>query len=100
MGRIWKILGKRFLLITFFAFLTFLGSFVSQSYGEEGLGLRYGVSIFGGVGDAWHNATELTVYGALPRVDVSLHRNWDLEFEGNYSYWNIRNEHDLYFFGR
>jgi opacity protein-like surface antigen len=99
MGGIWKILCKMFLLTTFFAFLTILGSFVSQSYGEEGSGLRYGVSIFGGVGDAWYNETEFTVYGVLPRVDVSLHRNWDLEVEGNYSYWNIRREHDFYFLG-
>jgi hypothetical protein len=99
MGKIWKILNKRFLLITFFAFLTMFGSLISPSYGQDRRNLRYGVSILGGVGDAWHNETELTVYGVLPRVDVSLHRNWDLEFEGNYSYWNIRRENDLYFLG-
>jgi opacity protein-like surface antigen len=51
------------------------------------------------MGDAWHNETDFTVYGILPRIDLTLHRNWDLEFEGNYSYWNIRGEHDLYFLG-
>jgi len=41
----------------------------------------------------------MNVYGFLPRVDLALHRNWDLEFEGNYSYWNISSEKDLYFLG-
>lgn len=99
MGRMWGISNKRFLLIAFLAFLTMFGTLISHSYGEEVSKTKYGVSIFGGMGDAWHNETNFTVYGVLPRIDLPLHRNWDLEFEGNYSYWNIRAEHDLYFLG-
>jgi len=99
MGRRRGILNKRSLLIAFFVFLMVFGSLISDSYAEESRSLRYGVSVFGGIGDAWHNETDFTVFGVLPRVDVALHRNWDLEFEGNYSYWNIRGEHDLYFLG-
>ncbi len=99
MGRIWGILNKKFLLIAFFAFLTMFGPLISRSYGEEKSKIRYGFSIFGGSGDAWHNETDFTTYGFLPRIDLPLHRNWDFEVEGNYSYWNIRGEHDLYFLG-
>lgn len=99
MRRIWKILNKGFWLITFLGFLTVFGSLFSSSYGEDLRNLRYGVSIFGGAGDAWHNKPDLTAYGFLPRVDLPLHEDWDLEIEGNYSYWNIRKEHDLYFLG-
>ncbi len=99
MGGMWGILNKRFLLIAFLAFLAMFGSLNSYSYGEEPSKLRYGVSVFGGSGDAWHNETEFTTFGILPRIDVALHKNWDLEFEGNYSYWNIRRERNLYFVG-
>jgi len=98
MGRTWGT-NKRSLLIAFFVFFAMFGSLISHSYGEESRNLRYGVSVFGGIGDAWHNETEFAVYGVLPRIDVALHRNWDLEVEGNYSYWKIRREHDLYFLG-
>jgi hypothetical protein len=99
MGRISKILNNWFLLITFLTFLTVFGSFLSASHGEDLRNVRYGLSIFGGAGDPFHSKTDLTVFGVLPRVDVFLHRNWDLEFEGNYSCWNIRREHDFYFVG-
>jgi hypothetical protein len=95
---IWKTLNKRLLLLSF-AFLTVYGSLIAPSYGETLRNLRYGVSILGGVGDAWDSEPDFTVYGVLPRVDVPLHRNWDLEFEGNYSYWNMRKGNDLYFLG-
>ncbi len=90
--------GKRYLFFILVPFIA-VGSLISDSYGEEVLRTRYGVSIFGGTGDAWHNETDFTVYGILPRVSFPLHRNWDLDVEGNYSFWNIRREHDLYFLG-
>lgn len=99
MGRMRGILNKRFLLIAFFVFLAMFGSPISHSYGEELSKTKYGFSILGAMGDAWHNETDFTVYGLLPRIGLPLHRNWDLEVEGNYSYWNIRGEHDLYFLG-
>ena len=99
MGEIWeKILRKRHLFFTIVAFMV-VGSSISYSYGEEARKTKYGFSIFGGTGDAWHNETDLTVYGFLPRIAFPLHRIVDLEFEGNYSYWNIRKGHDLYFLG-
>jgi opacity protein-like surface antigen len=30
---------------------------------------------------------------------LALHKNWDLEFEGNCSFYNISREKDLYFLG-
>ena len=99
MGKIWhKALSKNHWIFTVVTFLM-AGSIVSSSYGEEVSRLKYGFSVFGGAGDAWHNETDMTVYGFLPRVDLPLHEHWDLEFEGNYSYWNIRRESDLYFLG-
>lgn len=99
MGTIWKkVLNKGHWTFTVVAFLM-AGSVVSHSYGEGAGGIKYGFSVLGGAGDAWYHETDLTVYGFLPRVDLPLHKNWDLEFEGNYSYWNIRREHDLYFLG-
>ena len=93
-----KRLGKGYWLLTFVA-LFVTGFFVCHSYAEEESRVRYGFSVLGGAGDAWHNETTLTVYGFLPRADVPLHRNWDLELEGNYSYWSIHKEHNLYFLG-
>ncbi len=75
------------------------GYIVSSSYGEEVSKVKYGFSILGGAGDAWRSTPDMRVYGFLPRVDLPLHENWDLEFEGNSSYWDIRKEHDLYFLG-
>ena len=99
MEEIWKeISGRRYLFFTLVTFVM-VGSLISHSYGEEARKTKYGFSIFGGMGDAWHNETEFTVYGFLPRVGFPLHRNWDLEVEGNYSYWNIRREQDFYFLG-
>ena len=93
------VFNKRFLLIAFFAFFAMFASLTSHSNGEESRKLRYGVSVFGGIGDGWHGEPKLTVYGVHPRIDVALHRNWDLEFEGNYTCWDIRRGHDLFFLG-
>jgi opacity protein-like surface antigen len=76
-----------------------IGSMVSHPCAGEERKLKYGFSVFGGTGDAVHNKPNISAYGFLPRIDLALHRNWDLEFEGNYSYWNITRENDLYFLG-
>jgi len=93
-----KSLKKRHWLFAFVYFMV-VGAMISRSYGGENSEVTYGFSILGGFGDAWRNEINLTVYGFLPRVGLPLHRNWDLELEGNYSYWNIRKEHDVYFLG-
>ena len=91
-----KIMIRLHLLLTL---VIMVGSAVSRSFGAEDRNVRYGFSVFGGAGDAWHKETDMTVYGFLPRIDLALHSHWDLEFEGNYSYWNITRVHDLYFLG-
>jgi opacity protein-like surface antigen len=89
---------KRNLVFVFALFIMF-GASISHPYGEEVSKIKYGFSVFGGTGDAVHNKPDISVFGFLPRIDLALHKNWDLEFEGNYSYWNITREHDLYFLG-
>ena len=71
----------------------------SPSYGDEDRKVRYGFSIFGGMGDAFHDTPSMAVYRVLPRISLSLYKNWDLEFEGNFSYYDIHKKHDLYFLG-
>jgi hypothetical protein len=89
---------KRFLLFTFI-FLMITGSFISHSYGEEKK-VRWGVSVFGGTGDVFYNKADMTVFGFLPRISLPLYKkNWDIEFEGNFFYYDIRKTHDLYFLG-
>ena len=75
------------------------GSLFSYSYGDEEKSVKWGFSVFGGTGDAYYNKPDMSVYGILPRIGLALHKNWDLEFEGNYSYWDISGEKDLYFLG-
>ena len=99
MKRICKGTSYRSYLLFIFILLLTIGSLISYSYGEEEKKVKWGFSIFGGTGDAVHSKLDMGVYGFLPRVDLPLHRNWDLEFEGNFSYWNISGEKDLYFLG-
>jgi hypothetical protein len=75
------------------------GSFTSHSYGEEKK-VRWGVSVFGGTGDAFYSKADMAVIGFLPRISLPLYKkNWDLEFEGNLFYYDIRQTHDLFFLG-
>jgi hypothetical protein len=76
-----------------------IGLLVSYAYGEGEKKVKWGYSIFGGAGDTIYSKPDTAVFGFLPRVDLALHRNWDLEFEGNISYWNISGEKSLYFLG-
>jgi hypothetical protein len=89
---------KSYLLFTFIVFMM-IGLLISYSYGEEEKKVNWGFSILGGTGDATHGSPDFNVLGFLPRIDLPLHRNWDLEFEGNSSYYKICKEHDLYFLG-
>jgi hypothetical protein len=75
-----------------------LGSIIPYSYGEEKK-VEWGFSIFGGTGDAIFSKPDMTVYGFLPRISLPLHKNWDLEFEGNFFYYDIQKMHDFYFLG-
>jgi hypothetical protein len=88
---------KSYLLSTFTLFMI-IGSIISPSYGEEQK-VKWGFSILGGTGDAIHSKPDTTVYGFLPRISLPLHKNWDLEFEGNFFYYDIHEMHDFYFLG-
>lgn len=78
------------------------GSIASFSYGEEEKKTRWGFSIFGGWGDATYSKIDTQVYGFLPRISLPLCKDWkkwDLEFEGNFFYYDIHKMHDFYFLG-
>jgi hypothetical protein len=85
-------------LLFAFVLLMMVGLFTPHSYGEE-KNIKWGISFSVGIGEAIHNEPDLTKYAILPRLDIPLHRNWDLEIEGNYSYWALARERDLYFIG-
>ena len=75
-----------------------VGSIISFSYAEEKR-VKWGFSILGGMGDAVYSKPDMTVFGFLPRVSFPLHKNWDIEFEGNFFYYDIHKMDDLYFLG-
>jgi hypothetical protein len=75
-----------------------IGSTTCYSYGEENK-LKWGFSIFGGTGDAIYSKPDMAVYGFLPRISLPLYKNWDLEFEGNFFYYDIHKMPNLYFLG-
>jgi opacity protein-like surface antigen len=80
-----------------------IGSIISYSYGEEEKkNTTWGFSILGGTGDAVYTKTDVKVYGFLPRISLPLYKkwkNWYLEFEGNFFYYDIHKMHDFYFLG-
>jgi len=79
-----------------------IGATVSYSYGEEEKRTSWGFSILGGTGDAIYTKTHMREYGFLPRITLPLYRKWkywDLEFEGNFLYYDIPKIHDVYFLG-
>ncbi len=88
---------KRILILSLIA-LTVLGSSVSHSYGEGEDGkTKWGFSFLGGPNV--HSHPHLVILAFLPRFDLALHKKWDLEFEGNFSYYGISNSKNLYLLG-
>jgi len=83
-------------LIFVLIFPLIIGSLISPTFGEEDKKVTYGLGILGGFRTA---SPRLSHYAILPRMDIFLHRNWDLEFEGNFSRYNIREEKDLVVLG-
>ena len=51
------------------------------------------------MGDAIYSKPDMVVYGFVPRISLPLYKNWDLEFEGNYFYYDIHKMSNLYFMG-
>jgi len=79
-----------------------IGSIVSPSYGEEEEKAKWGFSIFGGTGDAVLSKIDTRVYGFIPRVTLPLRKDWkmwDVEFEGNFFYYDIHKMPNVYFLG-
>jgi len=94
---------KRYFLPTLLVFMI-IGSIASYSYGEEDgeKRARWGFSIFGGTGDAVLSKIDMKVYGLIPRVTLPVRRDWkmwDVEFEGNFFYYDIHKMPDVYFLG-
>jgi hypothetical protein len=91
---------KNYLLSTLILFMI-MGFIVSSSYGEEKEEKKatWGFSVLGGRGDAFYSQPKTQAYGFLPRISFPLHKNWDLEFEGNFFYYDIHQMHDFYFLG-
>jgi len=86
---------KRFLLQLIFT-LVLPALFISNTYGETGK-ITYGASFSGGFTEQGRN--DFTRWAVLPRADVPLHRYWDLELEGNFSFYKSSEVKDLYVIG-
>jgi len=91
---------KNYLLSTLILFVT-IGSIASYSYGEEEKKTNWGFSVLGGWGDAFYTKADMKVYGFLPRISLPLYKKWklDIEFEGNFFYYDVQKLHDVYFLG-
>ena len=101
MERNTKKILRQYLLLALIM-VVMIESFVSLSYGDEDKKMRYGFSIFGGTGDAVLSKIDMRVYGFIPRITLPLRKDWkkwDLEFEGNFFYYDVRKLHDVYFLG-
>ncbi len=94
---------KRYLIPTLII-LVIIGSIASYSYGEEEeeRKAKWGLSVLGGTGDAVLSKIDMKVYGLIPRITLPLRKDWkkwDVEFEGNFFYYDIHKMHDVYFLG-
>lgn len=98
MKRNTKNIINQYLLIAFIMGIM-IGSAVPLCYGDEDRKIRYGFSIHGGWGPALYDGPTMRVYGAFPRITLPLYKNLNLEFEGNFSYFDISKKHDFYFLG-
>lgn len=85
------------LFFSFFFLLTVLPLFISNSDAEDDRRVQWGFSISGGFPQG--STPNLTRWAFLPRVDLPLHKYWDLEFEGNFSYYDMSRTEDLYVLG-
>ncbi len=81
------------------AVLASIGSLLPNASAEDRK-VSWGFSLGGGPNaDFIHSRPDLAMYTFLPRLDIPLHRKWDLEFEGNFSYYDISNDRNFYFLG-
>ena len=80
-------IGKLNFVITIISLVIVVLSF-SNSYGEEDGKIKWGFSL--SLGTDQKSKNDLTMYAFLPRVDLPFHKNWDLGFEGNFSFYRIK----------
>jgi hypothetical protein len=91
-----KILGKRSFSSIVFCLLLIVW-FTPFCYGGKEGGVKWGFSALLGPNAGGH--MEFTQSALLPRGRVALHKNWDLEFEGNFSRYFIEEAKNLYLLG-
>jgi hypothetical protein len=88
------------ILILIFLSLMVIGFSVPCSLANEESKPKWGLSIlYGWDVKFFHKQPDFKTLALLPRVDLALHKNWDLELEGNFSYYGISEEKDLYLLG-
>jgi hypothetical protein len=81
------------------AALAAIALLLSNSYAEDKK-VTWGFSLGGGPNaDFIHHRPDLAMYTFLPRVDIPLHGKLSLEFEGNFSYYDISHDKNFYFVG-
>jgi len=86
--------------VAIFFIIFIIGSMASPSYGEGERKIRWGLSFLAGPNaDFIHGRPTLTQLALLPRIHFPLHPNWNLEVEGNFSYYGIKHEKNLYLLG-
>jgi hypothetical protein len=91
---------KRFLkwgLVSVLICISMIGSFISHSCGEEGNKTGWSLSLLGGYNA--RSKPNLITFAMLPRWDLSLYKYVSVELEGNFSYYNIDDNKDLYVLG-
>ena len=81
----------------FFFSVVLLGSCVSVSCGGEESGLKWGFSF--GAGQPQKSKESLNHWAFFPRMDVPVIKNWEIEIEGNASYYDIAKTKNLYVLG-
>ena len=97
MGTVWERVWYKRNQVAMVICLTLLGCFVSLSFGEEKEKVRWGLSFLGGVGAG--DDPNFTLVAVLPRAGFSLNKFLELEVEGNFSYYAIKEDKNLYLLG-
>lgn len=95
-------LSRRGYFLSILLSFAIAGSIVSYCNAEEEeKKITWGISVFGGTGDAVHHNADMEVYGLIPRMTFPFYKKWKLDFEieGNFFYYNIHKMHDVYFLG-
>lgn len=92
--------NKKGILIVLFFILMVVSVPFSLSFAGEEIKLKWGLSIlYGWDVKFFHKQPDFKTFALLPRVDLALHKNWDLELEGNFSYSGVSERKDLYLLG-